>query len=168
LTTAACGGLRSAPDCRTRRVLLHLSYSCASPFGPALLVTQDPMQTFARLQGCKRRSRNCLALQPIRGPVGKYRATDILVTCRHSRCVAGSTAHLTRSPGQSSFTPQNLTTLAHLAVSSAMNLAKSAVELANAVKPTSESLDSTFRSERAAFLCARFSATAARANGSFP
>jgi hypothetical protein len=36
-----------------------------------------------------------------------------------------------------------------------------------------ESLDSTFRSERAAFLspktiCARFSATAARANGSFP
>ena len=29
LTTAACGGLRSAPDCRTRRALLHLSYSCA-------------------------------------------------------------------------------------------------------------------------------------------
>jgi hypothetical protein len=28
LTTAACGGLRSAPDCRTRRALLHLSYSC--------------------------------------------------------------------------------------------------------------------------------------------
>src|SRR5262249_5867421 len=45
LTTAACGGLRSAPDCRTRRVLLHLSYSCASPFGPALLVTQDPERT---------------------------------------------------------------------------------------------------------------------------
>src|SRR6516164_2461762 len=42
LTTAACGGLRSAPDCRPRRVLLHLSYSCASPCGPALLVTQDP------------------------------------------------------------------------------------------------------------------------------
>src|SRR5437588_4342993 len=31
LTTAACGGLRSAPDCRTRRALLHLSYSCAPP-----------------------------------------------------------------------------------------------------------------------------------------
>src|SRR5215813_12989290 len=30
LTAAACGGLRSAPDCRTRRALLHLSYSCAS------------------------------------------------------------------------------------------------------------------------------------------
>src|SRR5215467_6845406 len=40
LTTAACGGLRSAPDCRTRRALLHLSYSYATPFGPALLVTQ--------------------------------------------------------------------------------------------------------------------------------
>src|ERR1700758_4670137 len=42
LTTAACGGLRSAPDCRPRRTSLHLSYSCASPFGPAILVTQDP------------------------------------------------------------------------------------------------------------------------------
>src|ERR1700752_3123037 len=39
LTTAACGGLRSAPDCRPRRVLLHLSYSCVSPYGPAILVT---------------------------------------------------------------------------------------------------------------------------------
>jgi hypothetical protein len=42
LTTAACGGLRSTPDCRPRRALLHLSYSYAAPFGPALLVTQDP------------------------------------------------------------------------------------------------------------------------------
>ena len=42
LTTAACGGLRSAPDCRTRRALLHLSYSCASPCGPAMLVTHGP------------------------------------------------------------------------------------------------------------------------------
>src|SRR5713226_3872877 len=42
LTTAACGGLRSAPDRRPRRVSLHLSYSCAWPFGPATLVTQDP------------------------------------------------------------------------------------------------------------------------------
>src|ERR1700730_14695917 len=40
LTTAACGGLRSTPDCRTRRAFLHLSYSCAAPCGPALLVTQ--------------------------------------------------------------------------------------------------------------------------------
>jgi integrase len=29
LTAAACSGLGSAPDCRTRRALLHLSYSCA-------------------------------------------------------------------------------------------------------------------------------------------
>ena len=42
LTTAACGGLRSAPDCRPRRTSLHLSYSYAAPFGPAILVTQDP------------------------------------------------------------------------------------------------------------------------------
>src|SRR5436190_3383494 len=42
LTAAACGGLRSAPDCRTRRALLHLSYSCAAPVLPALLVTHDP------------------------------------------------------------------------------------------------------------------------------
>ena len=42
LTTAACGGLRSTPDCRPRRTCLHLSYSYASPCGPATLVTQDP------------------------------------------------------------------------------------------------------------------------------
>ena len=41
LTTAACGGLRPGPDCRPRRVLLHLSYSCAAPCGPAMLVTHD-------------------------------------------------------------------------------------------------------------------------------
>src|SRR6266853_6934533 len=28
-----------------RRTFLHLSYSCASPFGPAILVTQDPNRT---------------------------------------------------------------------------------------------------------------------------
>src|SRR5437667_4363728 len=46
LTTAACGGLRSAPDCRPRRTSLHLSYSCATPFGPAILMTQDPSRTW--------------------------------------------------------------------------------------------------------------------------
>jgi NAD(P)-dependent dehydrogenase (short-subunit alcohol dehydrogenase family) len=35
MTTAACGGLRSAPDCRTRRAVLHLSYSYAAPCGGA-------------------------------------------------------------------------------------------------------------------------------------
>jgi len=46
LTTAACGSLGSAPDRRTRRALLHLSYSCAAPFGPAILVTHDPNRPF--------------------------------------------------------------------------------------------------------------------------
>src|ERR1700757_3595370 len=50
LTTAACGGLRSTPDCRPRRTFLHLSYSCASPFGPAILVTQDPKRTWIPLK----------------------------------------------------------------------------------------------------------------------
>ena len=45
LTTAACGSLGSAPDRRTRRALLHLSYSCAPPFGLAKLVTQDPTRS---------------------------------------------------------------------------------------------------------------------------
>ena len=47
LTTAACGGLRSTPDCRPRRAFLHLSYSYAAPCGPALLVTQCHEPTYA-------------------------------------------------------------------------------------------------------------------------
>src|SRR6202165_2320669 len=47
LPTAACGGLRSTADCRPRRALLHLQYSCASPCGPAMLVTQGPQRTCA-------------------------------------------------------------------------------------------------------------------------
>src|SRR5438034_11794687 len=39
LAAAACGGLRSAPDCRTRRALLHLSYSYAPPVLMAALVS---------------------------------------------------------------------------------------------------------------------------------
>ena len=38
--------MRSAPDCRTRRALLHLSYSCAAPVLPAMLVTPDPIRTY--------------------------------------------------------------------------------------------------------------------------
>ena len=45
---AACSGLRPEPDCRPRRTYLHLSYGCASPFGPAILVTQDPNRTISR------------------------------------------------------------------------------------------------------------------------
>jgi hypothetical protein len=37
--------LRSTPDCPPRRAFLHLSCSCATPFGPAILVTQDPTRT---------------------------------------------------------------------------------------------------------------------------
>src|SRR5215468_10354614 len=48
LTTAACGGLRSAPDCRTRRALLHLSYSCAPQITHTALVTHDPNRKFWR------------------------------------------------------------------------------------------------------------------------
>ena len=58
LTTAACGGLRSTPDCRPRRALLHLSYSCAPPCGPAILVTQCQQRTCAlgtRSRSCPRR-----------------------------------------------------------------------------------------------------------------
>jgi hypothetical protein len=47
LTAAACGGLRSAPDCRTRRALLHLSYSCAPPILTSALVTHDPKRSLA-------------------------------------------------------------------------------------------------------------------------
>src|SRR5450759_1056966 len=49
LTTAACSGLRPAPDGRPRRALLHLSYSYAPPFGPTMLVTHDPTATSAML-----------------------------------------------------------------------------------------------------------------------
>ena len=36
--------LSSPNSCRTRRALLHLSYSCASPVLTAMLVTQDPLR----------------------------------------------------------------------------------------------------------------------------
>src|SRR5215472_601248 len=39
LTTAACGGLRPAPDCRPRRALLHLSYSSAPSYSDGAFVT---------------------------------------------------------------------------------------------------------------------------------
>jgi hypothetical protein len=35
-----------------RRALLHLSYSCASPFGPAILVTQDPSADMCDSESC--------------------------------------------------------------------------------------------------------------------
>ena len=40
------------PDRRTRRALLHLQHSCAAPFGPAMLVTQDPTRNSAWCARC--------------------------------------------------------------------------------------------------------------------
>src|SRR6516225_6725476 len=45
LTTAACGGLRPAPDCRPRRALLHLSYSSAPSCSDGAFVTHAPNRT---------------------------------------------------------------------------------------------------------------------------
>src|SRR5262249_9315639 len=48
LTTAACGGLRPAPDCRPRRALLHLSYSSAPSYSDRAFVTHAPFRTFGQ------------------------------------------------------------------------------------------------------------------------
>src|SRR6516162_6443149 len=47
LTTAACGGLRPAPDCRPRRALLHLSYSSAPSYSDGAFVTHAPFPSFS-------------------------------------------------------------------------------------------------------------------------
>src|SRR6478752_2239587 len=49
LTTAACGGLRPAPDCRPRRALLHLSYSSAPSYSDGAFVTHAPFPTLSQL-----------------------------------------------------------------------------------------------------------------------
>src|SRR5450759_5190938 len=70
LTTAACSGLRPAPDGRPRRALLHLSYSCAPPFGPTMLVTHDPTATLAVHCGndfwCRFQPLSMYSFKPIR------------------------------------------------------------------------------------------------------
>src|SRR5262245_42595169 len=80
LTAAACGGLGSVPDRRTRRAILHLSNSCASPCGPAMLVTHDPLLT------CCLRALRCALWEgahdfPNSGPCGSR--------ARHDRCADG-------------------------------------------------------------------------------
>ena len=47
IKTAQHGERDATRLCRPRRALLHLSYSCASPFGSAMPVTQDPRRTSA-------------------------------------------------------------------------------------------------------------------------
>jgi hypothetical protein len=80
LTTAACGGLRSTPDCRPRRALLHLSYSCAWPFGPAMLVTQDPMPTSGTVTvSSELDGRNCRLFR-LREKPASYRQRRVAVS----------------------------------------------------------------------------------------
>jgi hypothetical protein len=51
LFTTACSGLEPAPDHRLRGGLPHLSYSCASPCGPAMLVTRSREADFQARPG---------------------------------------------------------------------------------------------------------------------
>ena len=94
LTTAACGGLRSTPDCRPRRTFLHLSYSCATPFGPAILVTQDPTRTSrhrSRLDVTRSTRRRAGSVRLVFQARSPFLATRLLLGHRLTRR-AGSTA----------------------------------------------------------------------------
>src|SRR5262249_48651712 len=51
--------LRPEPDWRPRRTYLHLSYSYATPFGPAILVTHDPQRSFGHLDRSFRVDDHC-------------------------------------------------------------------------------------------------------------
>src|SRR5262245_33756988 len=73
LTAAACGGLSSAPDRRTRRALLHLSYSCAPPILATALVTHDPILPF----------RVCRDL--VNSACAAWRRQRSPAPCRHAR-----------------------------------------------------------------------------------
>ena len=54
------------PDRRTRRAFLHLPYSCAPPFGPAILVTQDPKRSlqWRSTRGSAARRRRLVCVKP--------------------------------------------------------------------------------------------------------
>ena len=52
LTTAACSGLRPAPDCRPRGAYPHLSYSTTPPYSVDVFVTHD---AFFRSLACAHR-----------------------------------------------------------------------------------------------------------------
>ena len=85
LPAAACGGLRSAPDPRTRRALLHLSYSCAPQTTHAALVTHAPFRT---LPAGRRAGR--IGWIPALGTPGFHRplsdpSTDLQIRCHGSK-----------------------------------------------------------------------------------
>ena len=73
LTIAACGGLRSTPDCRPRRAFLHLSYSYAPPCGPAFTRDTMPLPDLSR----------CSKLSKLtRSPHRRGRAASAAPQCR--------------------------------------------------------------------------------------
>src|SRR5881296_2920194 len=69
LTTAACGGLRSTPDSRPRRALLHLSYSCAPRVWTGSTRDTKPISDMA----IARASAHISAILPIRFPPSSAR-----------------------------------------------------------------------------------------------
>src|SRR5260370_18920284 len=75
--TAACSGLRTEPDCRPRRDLLHLSYSCAPSYSDGARDTR-PTRTFfwpsgARSAPCSVRTTASCGCSDLRGPTMKTR-----------------------------------------------------------------------------------------------
>src|SRR5260370_5697429 len=75
--TAACSGLRTEPDCRPRRDLLHLSYSCAPSYSAGAREPR-PTRTFfwpsgARSAPCSVRTTASCGSSDLRGPTMKTR-----------------------------------------------------------------------------------------------
>src|SRR5262249_31420138 len=85
LSAAACGGLRSAPDRRTRRALLHLSYSCAPPILASALVTHDPKRSLAVQFCCDAQRCPLVILAPRRAAIGREGGTVPLGEARLGR-----------------------------------------------------------------------------------
>jgi hypothetical protein len=104
LSAAACGGLRPEPDCRPRRGPLHLSYSYAPPFGPAMLVTHDPKRSSALKICCDaQHSPQCNVVAsgrkcPVRPPWGQNATTRFHCAPWQRCCVADRGAGAVRRP----------------------------------------------------------------------
>jgi len=95
LAEAACGGLSSAPDYRTRRALLHLSYSCVPPILMTVLVSHGQ----SRLNNL--RDPSAVAPTPDHSPTGTMGRTKHC--CKISRGLgekAGAVGHVTPSTSQ--------------------------------------------------------------------